>query len=690
MAADRMAPGRDGVVGRPSFRRSARKIALLSGTAVALTFAASAAQAQCTSGFGGAFRGQNIDFGVLSSGNVSAVQSLIGVISTTSTAFQTQSNAFVSAPPNPAPGQPGGGIWVRGIGGTFDTTTPGNYNNSGSLLGPAVSGTCRTRTFQDYAGVQLGSDIARLNVNGFNVHVGVTGGYSDASVSSPTGQGRFNADFQIPFVGGYAAVTSGSFFADAQVRADFYHARLNDPSNGIFNQGLNARSFSLSGNAGYQFALPADFFIEPSAGLTYTRVNIDRFNLGGTLLLDNNPGFSPPSTARIRDFDSILARASLRFGRNFAVGNFVLQPFVTASVFNEFADRVSTTINTNLDPLFGFPAGSTGLDSTTAIQSSRIGTYGQFAAGVAGQIVDTGWLGYVRGDYRIGDRVEGFGISGGLRYQFTPEQVAAAIPIVRKGYDAPAAGPSVPVITAMNWSGFSFGGSLGGVWENVRQDLALNGFNLVLFGVPRTPQTGRVNVESAGLVVGGQVGYDFQFGSIVVGVGGDVGYVNARGSRSCPTNDNVIGVLYNCETQTDFLAMATGRVGYATERSLFYVKGGAAFGDVRERVTALSGNQSVGGSANPSVTSTNRIAFGWTAGVGYEFALTSNWSAKAEYMHYELERRRIAYPAVDVFPATTQTADHSGDLVRVGLNYRFNFGSDPVAVAPARGIVRKF
>ena len=48
-----------------------------------------------------------------------------------------------------------------------------------------------------------------------------------------------------------------------------------------------------------------------------------------------------------------------------------------------------------------------------------------------GQIAGTGWLGYARVDYRNGDRVEGWGGTGGIRYQLTPlgkQGINASIP----------------------------------------------------------------------------------------------------------------------------------------------------------------------------------------------------------------------------------------------------------------------
>jgi outer membrane immunogenic protein len=62
----------------------------------------------------------------------------------------------------------------------------------------------------------------------------------------------------------------------------------------------------------------------------------------------------------------------------------------------------------------------------------------------------------------------------------------------------------------------------------------------------------------------------------------------------------------------------------------------------------------------------SRTPSGWTVGGGFEFGLTDNWSARGEYMYYDLGTERYNLPsgAVD--------ADVTGNLVRVGLNYRWN------------------
>ena len=144
------------------------------GTFVLVLFSASAAQAQCTSVGLTTPPPPVAQAAVAAVAGVSAyVGSLVSSIHSANTAFLTQSTAFIGSPPNPRPDQPGGGVWARGVGGhlTFGTTaTAGNINFGGPVAG---SITCNTRTLGDFGGVQVGADIARLNVNGWNLHAGL-------------------------------------------------------------------------------------------------------------------------------------------------------------------------------------------------------------------------------------------------------------------------------------------------------------------------------------------------------------------------------------------------------------------------------------------------------------------------------------------------------------------------------------
>src|SRR5262245_3289137 len=96
------------------------------------------------------------------------------------------------------------------------------HNFGGPVPGNLI---CNTRTPQDFAGVQIGADVARLNVNGWNLHAGSTLGYMGLNTKDATPAGlnppaSFRDDLQIPFVGAYVAASKGGFLVDAQVRAN--------------------------------------------------------------------------------------------------------------------------------------------------------------------------------------------------------------------------------------------------------------------------------------------------------------------------------------------------------------------------------------------------------------------------------------------------------------------------------------
>jgi hypothetical protein len=162
--------------------------------------------------------------GAIGSGSAS-IATLVSSINSVSTAFFTQSSALIGSPPSPQPDQQGGGVWMRSVGGHVDysaSAAASNINLNGPLPG---SVTCSTRSKQDFIGVQVGADIARLNVSGWNLHAGVTTGVlgsrtQDATPQGANPPGSLSNTLQVPFVGLYGAASYGGFLFDAQVRSD--------------------------------------------------------------------------------------------------------------------------------------------------------------------------------------------------------------------------------------------------------------------------------------------------------------------------------------------------------------------------------------------------------------------------------------------------------------------------------------
>jgi outer membrane immunogenic protein len=69
---------------------------------------------------------------------------------------------------------------------------------------------------------------------------------------------------------------------------------------------------------------------------------------------------------------------------------------------------------------------------------------------------------------------------------------------------------------------------------------------------------------------------------------------------------------------------------------------------------------------------------GWTAGGGFEYAITNNLTVKTEYLYVDLgtntllNRNLFSVVAVNIHQKTT------ANIVRAGLNYKFDWFLPPV------------
>jgi outer membrane immunogenic protein len=153
--------------------------------------------------------------------------------------------------------------------------------------------------------------------------------------------------------------------------------------------------------------------------------------------------------------------------------------------------------------------------------------------------------------------------------------------------------------------------------------------------------TGDFNVRGA--LAGGTIGYNLQTGMWVWGLEGDVdaSWIKGTAATIC------------CETKNEWLATARGRIGYAFDRWLPFLTGGAAFGDVKMTPIGF-----------PAETLTK---IGWTAGGGLEYAFQGAWSAKVEYLYADLGKASCDVATCGV--ATDVTFKTS--IVRGGINYHF-------------------
>lgn len=424
MTVDSSAAYRSAVRG---VRLSARLSAALVGVALAMP---SSAFAQCTDTFNYVGQiGPNLVpvQDLLPLGRGSSLAVLTSTINTVNSAFLASTSAFVAAPGNAKPNQQGQGLWARGIAGTVETSTTSVGTLDLTAIAQNATGTqnCKTSIKQSYLGMQFGYDIALLNRGGTgeNWHFGITGGQVQAFLKDATpgstytnnaGLGPVTAtagdlkqETSVPYIGFYTTYSNKGFFADGMLRWDFYNNSFTSPSAGIAGSvGFDAQGFALMGNLGYTQALQDGWFIEPSAGMMYSKVGVN------TLSISAFSNSYATGTVSVSDIQSLMGRATLRFGRNFTHDNIAYQPFFTASLFHEFSGDVTAT---------SVEAGATSPNingiSLTSVSKGGLGTYGQFSLGTA-VVLPNNVISFVRGDYRTGERIESWGINGGLRFNF--------------------------------------------------------------------------------------------------------------------------------------------------------------------------------------------------------------------------------------------------------------------------------
>ena len=243
----------------------------------------------------------------------------------------------------------------------------------------------------------------------------------------------------------------------------------------------------------------------------------------------------------------------------------------------------------------------------------------------------------------------------------------------------PVKAPVMAAPAYFSWNGFYIGGNVGyGFGENdveTEGQVAANVANVVGGARPA-----RVRLEPNGFTGGLQLGYNFQVaGGWVFGFETDINYTDFRDEVTVITTGLAPGLAPNLNNtfrqELEFLGTVRGRVGYAFDRTLFYVTGGLAYGGVNNSVDFTGAN----GAPLQFTGSQRDIRVGYAVGGGIEHAFTPNWSVKLEYLYYDLGREDAVNVAVIPGSGGGGTGynsffDNSGSIVRAGVNYRFGGG----------------
>jgi outer membrane immunogenic protein len=246
---------------------------------------------------------------------------------------------------------------------------------------------------------------------------------------------------------------------------------------------------------------------------------------------------------------------------------------------------------------------------------------------------------------------------------------AAAVGVVGLAHNAMAAdlgvrpAPQVvaPAPIAPTWTGFYLGFNGGWGWTS-SNNVTVTPTGAIAGAFPAFS----ISQQADGPVFGGQAGYNYQVGSWVFGIEGDVdGFGSQKGFKSVfePTT----GAFFSASATPQWLATVRGRLGYTWGPGMIYITGGGAWSGVHYDVND-------GGFTNGTFNNTRS---GWTLGAGYEWMIAPNWMVRAEYLYYGFNNsvnNSAAVPAVFGGGAIAHNWDKMNTSVaRLGLNYKFDW-----------------
>jgi outer membrane immunogenic protein len=221
--------------------------------------------------------------------------------------------------------------------------------------------------------------------------------------------------------------------------------------------------------------------------------------------------------------------------------------------------------------------------------------------------------------------------------------------------------PTAPA--PFTWTSCYAGMHFGGGWAQKAMTDPVQLVQDSFLGAGTTTGITTVNASPSGVVVGGQIGCDYQFASTwVAGIEGAASGSTMKGSASVPLPLGNIGDTATVTARTDFLPSLTARLGYAIDRVLLYGKGGAAWAGDKYTVTGSFASTGFGFEGLEARA-------GWTAGAGVEWAFYRHWSASLEYDFYQFgHRTTLMSDTINGF-AGNMDAKQSVQVVKLGVYF---------------------
>jgi len=228
--------------------------------------------------------------------------------------------------------------------------------------------------------------------------------------------------------------------------------------------------------------------------------------------------------------------------------------------------------------------------------------------------------------------------------------------------DMPLYPVKAPYRGGFSWTGCSFGGQIGGLWNNSRltDPVAIVQDNIA--GPGTTIGTTTARIDSTEFLIGGQVGCDYQFAPTwVIGAEGAVAGLANNGGHSFPLQNP--GDFESIAARTDLISSVTGRLGYAVDNWLLYARGGVAWASNKYSITGSFADSPFDFEGLDTRT-------GWTAGAGLEWAFAQDWSARIEYNYYDFGAHTVnMFDANNAPDGAPLNIKQTAQTVKLGVNF---------------------
>jgi outer membrane immunogenic protein len=267
-----------------------------------------------------------------------------------------------------------------------------------------------------------------------------------------------------------------------------------------------------------------------------------------------------------------------------------------------------------------------------------------------------------------------------MRRQFLLASVGA-IAIAGSAFAAePLPPPPPPPI--FSWTGLYLGVQVGYAWD--QDSITSTSAVPTTATVPTHLFVSSLSDSPDGVIGGLHLGYNLQINQWVAGIEGTVDGTSATETRFGALGfASALGVPHSpiLATLNEYSAVQGSirlRAGIAFDRVLLYATGGAAF-------AGISTDYSTG---TPVFLqeSDSKTRSGWTVGGGIQYAVTNNWSIRAEYRYSDFGHT-IDYPfAVLISPFDLLSVQHhvTQNQVQFGISYKFD------TLAPVAPVVAKY